>query len=253
MITAAGSGHPGGSLSTVELLASLYANHLNHRAEGSNEFDKDRFILSKGHGVPALYAVLSRHGYLDQSQLITLRKLGSPLQGHPVRGTIPGIEACTGSLGQGLSIALGIALAQRLARQDRRVYCLMGDGEIQEGQVWEAAMCAGKYQTDNLVAIVDLNKAQIDGLVEHVMPIEPMEGKWESFGWIAKRIDGHDLKAVNDALLWSKVKENKPKVILANTIKGRGVSFMESELVKWHGVAPTQAQLEQALGELKTN
>ena len=250
MITAAGSGHPGGSLSAVDLIASLYANHLRQDPKNPTDASRDRFVLSKGHGVPALYAVLGERGYFDRALLPTLRKLGSPLQGHPVVGTAPGMEACTGSLGQGLSVALGMALAATLDKKDFRVFCLMGDGEIQEGQVWEAAMAASKLGATNLVGILDFNKAQIDGLVKDVMPIEPVEAKWQSFGWLTKRIDGHDLSQIDAALTWSKVAEGKPKLIVADTIKGKGVSFMESELVKWHGVAPTKDQCAQAVAAL---
>jgi transketolase len=252
MITAAGSGHPGGSLSAVDLIAVLYHHHLRQDPKAPSAPHRDRFVLSKGHGVPALYAVLAERGYFDRSLLPTLRKLGSPLQGHPVTGTAPGIEACTGSLGQGLSVALGMALGARVDGKDARIYCMMGDGEIQEGQVWEAAMAAGKLGVTNLVGVLDFNKAQIDGLVKDVMPIEPVEAKWQSFGWLTRRIDGHDLSAIDAALDWAKVTEGKPKLIVADTIKGKGVSFMESELVKWHGVAPTKEQCAQAVGELKS-
>jgi transketolase len=251
MITAAGSGHPGGSLSAIDLIGVLYAHHLRQDPKAPSAPERDRFVLSKGHGVPALYAVLAERGYFDRALLSTLRKLGSPLQGHPVVGTAPGIEACTGSLGQGLSVALGMALGARLDAHDARVYCLMGDGEIQEGQVWEAAMAAGKLGVDGLVGILDFNKAQIDGLVRDVMPIEPVEAKWQSFGWLTRRIDGHELGAIDAALAWSRVREGKPKLIVADTIKGKGVSFMESELVKWHGVAPTKEQCAQAVAELR--
>lgn len=250
MITEAGSGHPGGSLSAIDLIVALYDKHLRHDPKNAEDPSRDRFVLSKGHGVPALYAVLAEHGYIEHASLVTLRKLGSPLQGHPVRGTIPGVEACTGSLGQGLSIALGMALAGRLDGKDFLTFCMMGDGEIQEGQVWEALMAAGKLATDNLIGILDFNKAQIDGLVADVMPIEPIEAKFQSFGWLTKRIDGHDLPAIDAAYEWAKKREGKPKMIVADTIKGKGVSFMEANLVGWHGVAPTREQLAQAKGEL---
>lgn len=250
MITAAGSGHPGGSLSALDLIVALYGTTLTHDAKSPESPDRDRFILSKGHGVPALYAVLAEHGYFDRALLPTLRKLGSPLQGHPVKGMLPGIEACTGSLGQGLSIAVGAAIGARMDAKAFRAFCLMGDGEIQEGQVWEAAMSAGKLGLDNLVGILDFNKAQIDGLVSDVMPLEPIEAKWQSFGWKTRRIDGHDFRQILDALAWASTREGAPKLIVADTIKGKGVSFMESELVKWHGVAPTRAQCDQAVAEL---
>ncbi len=251
MITEAGSGHPGGSLSAVDIIEALYRYHLRQGPARADDLGRDRFILSKGHGVPALYAVLAEHGYFDKALLPTLRKLGSPLQGHPVRGTVPGVEACTGSLGQGLSIAIGMALAARVDHSDFRVWCMLGDGEMQEGQVWEAIMSAGKFRPDNLIAILDHNKAQIDGLVKDVMPIEPLEEKMVSFGWLTRRIDGHDYNAILDALEWGEKREGAPKIIIANTIKGKGVSYMESDLVKWHGVAPTREQCAQAVAEIR--
>lgn len=251
MITEAGSGHPGGSLSAIDLIEALYRYHLRQTAETADDPNRDRFILSKGHGVPALYATLAEHGYFDRSLLPTLRKLGSPLQGHPVRGTLPGIEACTGSLGQGLSIALGMALGARVDGKDFRTWCMLGDGEMQEGQVWEAIMSAGKFGTDNLVAILDNNKAQIDGLVSDVMPIEPIEEKMHAFGWLTRRIDGHDYEAILDAYAWAETREGKPKMIVADTIKGKGVSYMEADIVKWHGVAPTREQCEEAVAEIR--
>ncbi|MBZ0121176.1 MAG: transketolase [Sandaracinaceae bacterium] len=253
MITEAGSGHPGGSLSAIDLIEALYARVLHHDPKRPDDPDRDRFVLSKGHGVPALYAVLAHHGYFDRKLLPTLRKLGSPLQGHPVRGTAPGVEACTGSLGQGLSIAVGMALAARVDHKKYSVWCMMGDGEIQEGQVWEAFMSAGKLGLDGLAGILDFNKAQIDGLVEDVMPIEPIEDKARAFGWLTRRIDGHDYAAILDAYAWAQRREGKPKLIVADTIKGKGVSFMESELVKWHGVAPTREQCEKAVAEIRAS
>lgn len=250
MITEAGSGHPGGSLSIIDLVATLYRHVLRHDPKRADWADRDRFVLSKGHGVPALYATLALHGYFDEAELMTLRRLGSPLQGHPVVDTVPGIEACTGSLGQGLSIAQGMALAGRLDGKVYRVFCLMGDGEIQEGQVWEAAMSAAKYRLDNLVGIVDCNRGQLDGMVEDIMPIEPVDEKWASFGWDVKRIDGHDLSQVLDAYEWAQSREGKPKVIVADTVKGKGVSFMENN-PGWHGVAPSAEQADQAVSEIE--
>ncbi|MDQ3037292.1 MAG: transketolase [Myxococcota bacterium] len=250
MITHAGSGHPGGSLSALDLIETLYAHHLRQDATRADDPDRDRFVLSKGHGVPALYAVLAERGYFSRELLPTLRKLGSPLQGHPVVGTVPGIEACTGSLGQGLSVAVGMALGARLDGRPSRVWCLMGDGEVQEGQVWEAMMSASKFRLDNLVGILDSNKAQIDGLVKDVMPIESIEDKARAFGWMTRRINGHDYDQILEAYAWAEVPEGAPKLIVADTIKGKGVSFMETELVKWHGVATTKDQLEKALLEL---
>jgi transketolase len=251
MITEAKSGHPGGSLSAIDMIEALYRFHLRQGPARADDPDRDRFVLSKGHGVPALYAVLAEHGYIDKALLPSLRKLGSPLQGHPVRGTVPGVEACTGSLGQGLSIAVGMALGARIDRKDFRVWCMLGDGEMQEGQVWEAIMSAGKYGTDNLVAILDHNKAQIDGLVKDVMPLDPIEAKIESFHWLVRRIDGHDYGAILEAYEWAEKREGQPKMIVADTIKGKGVSFMESDLVKWHGVAPTLEQCAKAVAEIQ--
>lgn len=250
MITHAGSGHPGGSLSALDLIETLYAHHLRQDPKRPDDPDRDRFVLSKGHGVPALYAVLANRDYFSGDLLPTLRKLGSPLQGHPVVGTVPGIEACTGSLGQGLSVAIGMALAARLDKRAARVWCMMGDGEIQEGQVWEAMMSASKFRLDNLVGILDSNKAQIDGLVDDVMRIEPLEDKARAFGWRTRRIDGHDYGQILDAYTWAERAEGAPKLIIADTIKGKGISFMENDLVKWHGVATTREQLEKALTEL---
>jgi transketolase len=252
MIAGAGSGHPGGSLSAIDLLATLYAHHLRHDPKRPDDPDRDRFVLSKGHAVPALYAVLAEHGYFPREQLNTLRKLGSPLQGHPVRGTVPGIEASTGSLGQGLSIAVGMALGAHLDGRSYRVWCMVGDGEVQEGQIWEAFLSAAKFSLDNLVAILDFNKAQIDGLVNDVMPVEPIEDKARAFGWRTRRIDGHDYGQILDAYAWAEQREGRPTLIVADTIKGKGVSFMERDPVRWHGVAPTREQLEMALAELGT-
>jgi transketolase len=250
MITAAGSGHPGGSLSVVDLVATLYLHEMRHDPARPDWPERDRFVLSKGHGVPALYAVLAHTGYFSRELLPTLRQLGSPLQGHPVRGTAPGIEACTGSLGQGLSVAIGMALAARLDRTKTRVYCVMGDGELQEGQVWEAAMSAAKFELDNLVAFVDNNRGQIDGPVSEVMPIEPLVDKWQSFGWSVQRIDGHDFGQILDALSVARKGAPKPQLIVADTVKGKGVSFMESQLVQWHGAAPTKDERDRAIQEL---
>lgn len=252
MITAAGSGHPGGSLSAIDIIASLYEYALRHDPKAPTWPDRDRFVLSKGHGVPALYAVLAHRGYFDRSQLVSLRTLGSLLQGHPVVNTVPGIEACTGSLGQGLSVAQGMALAAALDGKDYNVYCMLGDGEIQEGQVWEAAMSAAKYKVDNLIAIVDQNRGQIDGFVDEVMPLEPLADKWRSFGWQVTTIDGHDYGQILDSLSWATQRSESPKVIIAHTVKGKGVSFMENN-IGWHGVAPSQEQLDRALSELESS
>ncbi|MDD5656058.1 MAG: transketolase [Elusimicrobia bacterium] len=249
MITAAGSGHPGGSLSIIDFLAVLYSKHLRHDPRRPDWPDRDRFVLSKGHAAPALYAVLARHGYFDRNLLSSLRKLGSPLQGHPERRRLPGIEASTGSLGQGPSIALGMALAAKLDGRGCRIYAACGDGEMQEGQVWEALMAAPKFQLDNLTLVVDCNDGQIDGHVHEVMPLEPLAGKLAAFNWEVRDLDGHDPSAIDAALDWAKGARGKPRALLARTVKGKGVSFMENQ-VDWHGRAPNQEQCAAALKEI---
>jgi transketolase len=249
MLARAGSGHPGGSLSAVEFVTALYfGGVLRYDPERPDWPDRDRFILSKGHGVPVLYAALAEAGMLPVAELDTLRAIDSRLQGHPVYGTAPGIEASTGSLGQGLSIGLGIALAGRLDRKDYRVYVLLGDGECQEGQVWEAAMAAGHHRPDNLVAMVDYNKFQLDGAIEDIMGLEPLAAKWEAMGWSVREIDGHDLDGVLEALRWA-MEVPGPACIIGHTVKGKGVSFMEHEN-RYHGVAPSEEELTRALHEL---
>ena len=249
MLERAGSGHPGGSLSTVEFITALYfGGFLRYDPERPEWPDRDRFILSKGHGVPALYAALAEAGYFEEDELSTLRAIDSRLQGHPVYGTAPGVEASTGSLGQGLSIGLGIALARRLDRKDTRIYVLLGDGECQEGQVWEAALAAGHQKPANLVAIVDYNQYQLDGAIEEIMGLEPFAAKWEAMGWAVREIDGHDMAAVVEALEWA-TNHDGPSCIIGRTVKGKGVSFMEGEN-KYHGVAPSNAEMIQALEEL---
>lgn len=248
MLHEAASGHPGGSLSAVEIVTALYfGGVLRHDSARPEWPERDRFVLSKGHGVPVQYAALAEAGYLPHEELRTLRRIDSRLQGHPVLGTAPGIEASTGSLGQGLSIALGMALAARLDGADYRVYCLLGDGECQEGQVWEAAMAAGHHRPDNLIAIIDNNKFQLDGATADIIGLEPLAAKWQSFGWSTREIDGHDMSAVMDALVWAA--ENGPACIIAHTVKGKGVSFMEGENA-YHGVAPSADELSRALAEL---
>ena len=249
MISAAGSGHPGGSLSVIDLVAVLYAKHLRHDPKRPDWEGRDRFVLSKGHACPALYAVLARHGYFPKEQLATLRKLGSPLQGHPERHRLAGIEAATGSLGQGLSMGVGMALAAKLDQRDSRIYVAAGDGEMQEGQVWEALMSAPKFQLDNLCLIVDCNAGQIDGPVHEVMPLEPLADKLRSFNWDTRSIDGHDLGAIDAAFTAAKAVKGRPQAIIAKTVKGKGVSFMEGN-VAWHGKAPNEAETAQALQEI---
>jgi len=249
MLTEAGSGHPGGSLSEVEILVSLFAEEMNHDPKNVNNPDRDRFVLSKGHGIPGLYAVMAQFGYWSRDDLMTLRKLGSRFQGHPDRTRLPGLETSTGSLGQGLSVAIGLALASKLDNDAFRVYCVIGDGESQEGQIWEAALSAAKFKLDNLVCILDNNKAQIDGYVQNVMPLEPIEDKWRSFGWHVISINGHDFDQIFDAFDEARAKKGMPTFILADTLKGKGVSFMEN-VVDWHGKAPSREEAEKALAEL---
>jgi transketolase len=250
MITAAKSGHPGGSLSAVELIASLYfGGHLRHDPKNPGWKDRDRFVLGKGHAAPVLYAIMAEAGYTPVDQLNTLRRLGSIYQGHPDRRFIPALEASTGSLGQALSVACGMALAARLDGAPSRVYAMLGDGEIQEGQIWEAAMFAAFHKIDNLCAIVDYNKIQLDGFVKDIMELEPLADKWRSFGWHAVELDGHDLEAVGAAYREAAATKGKPTVLLAHTVKGKGVSFMENN-PKWHGVAPSPDDMAKALAEL---
>ncbi|HEY8517171.1 MAG TPA: transketolase [Candidatus Binatia bacterium] len=250
MIAAAGSGHPGGSLSAVEIVASLYFHKLRWKKGDPTWAERDRFVISKGHGVPVVYAALAVAGEIPVEELKTLRRLGSRLQGHPDHAGFPWMEAATGSLGQGLSIALGMALASRLDGSPFHVYALLGDGECQAGQVWEAAMAAGKYGVHELTAIVDYNKVQLDGLVKDILDLEPLRAKWESFGWNVLEIDGNDFEQVIPALDRATEVRGKPTVIVAHTIKGKGVSFMEGTH-KWHGVAPNAEELARALAEVR--
>lgn len=249
MIGAAGSGHPGGSLSATDIITALYFNVLRHRPSAPEWADRDRFVLSKGHGAPALYAALARTGYFPVEVLKTLRKMGSPLQGHPEKGRLPGIEASTGSLGQGLSIGAGMALAGRLDQKDYRVYVLMGDGEANEGQVWEGAMFAAHYKIDHLTVILDCNRQQLDGWTREILDIEPLADKWRAFGWKVLDIDGHSLSQILKAFDEARRTTGKPTLILARTTKGKGVSFMENN-IEFHGMAPTADQLRVALEEL---
>lgn len=250
MITRAASGHPGGSLSAVDLIAALFETQLKHDPKNPTWADRDRFVLSKGHGVPALYAVLAHRGYFDPALFATLRQLGSPLQGHPVNRFMAAVEAPTGSLGQGLSVAQGMALAARLDGKGYDTWCLMGDGEIQEGQVWEAVLSGAKFGLDNLIAIVDLNGGQIDGTIAEVMgSLEPVGDKFRAFGWLVREFDGHDFEQILDAYAWASKREGKPKALLARTVKGKGVSFVEHP-TKYHGAALSEAELARALEEL---
>ncbi|HVA65894.1 MAG TPA: transketolase [Elusimicrobiota bacterium] len=249
MIEAASSGHPGGSLSIIDILLYLYTQVLRHDAKKPAWPDRDRLILSKGHACPALYAVMAHCGYFPESELMTLRKLGSRLQGHPDRLRLPGIEASTGSLGQGLSIALGMALAGLMDKKDYRVYAILGDGEMQEGQVWEALMAAPKFKTANLTVIIDSNNGQIDGHVAEIMSLDPLADKLASFGWNVKAIDGHDFGAIGGAFAADRTAVGKPRAVIAHTIKGKGVSFMENQIA-WHGKAPNKEEADKAVAEL---
>jgi transketolase len=250
MTTAAGSGHPGGSLSAVEIIATLYASVMRHDPADPKAADRDRFVLSKGHAAPVLYAALAESGYLPREELLTLRKLGSRLQGHPDMRKLPGIEVSTGSLGQGLAMANGMALALRLdGNTGPTVFCLLGDGELQEGSVWEAAMAAAHYNLSNVVAIVDLNGLQIDGPTCDVMDLGNVPEKFAAFGWTVVTCDGHSVEGLYDALSRAKAEPERPAVVVARTMKGRGVSFMEN-LCDWHGKAPNAEECARALAEL---
>jgi len=249
MIEAAGNGHPGGSLSVIDILTVLYWKFLKHDPKNPDWQDRDRFILSKGHACPALYAVMAKRGYFPHEQLLTLRKLGSPLQGHPDRMRLPGIEFSTGSLGQGLSVAVGMALAAKMDKKSWKTYVVLGDGEMQEGQNWEAFMSAPKWKLDNLVMILDHNNGQIDGFVDQVMDIEPLGDKLRAFNWNVQMVDGHDLAAVEKALANAQAANGKPHAIIAKTIKGKGVSFMENNIA-WHGNAPKKEDADKAVKEI---
>lgn len=249
MTATAGSGHPGGSLSAADIIATLFFKVLRHRPSEPSWAGRDRFILSKGHVAPVLYAALAESGYFPCEELLTLRKLGSRLQGHADRTSTPGVEMSSGSLGQGLSFSIGVALAGRLDQGDYRVYVLLGSGECDEGQVWEAAMAAAHFKVDNLVAIIDHNQQQIDGWNREVMNVEPLAEKWHSFGWHVLEIDGHSFEQIAQALEQAKLVKGQPTAIIARTIKGKGVSFMENNL-RFHGTAPTPEEAERALKEL---
>lgn len=249
MLETAGSGHPGGSLSVIDLLAVLYFRALNHRPSEPAWPERDRVVLSKGHAAPALYAVMAKAGYFPKDELASLRKLGSPLQGHPDRLRLPGIEVSTGSLGQGLSIAIGMALAAKMDGKAFRTFCFMGDGEAQEGQVWEALMAAPKFKLDNLVAVFDYNGGQIDGQVKEVMDLEPLADKVRAFNWHTLVVDGHDLAAVEAAYAEAAKTKGRPTAVIARTVKGKGVSFMEGD-IGWHGKAPNKDEADRAVKEI---
>jgi transketolase len=253
-ITNANSGHPGGSLSVADILAVLYFDILKHNPQNPNWDERDYLIISKGHASPAVYAVLALAGYFSADEFVnTFRKINSKFQGHIDRLKVPGVEASTGSLGHGLSIANGVALGLRLkADSKNKVYALLSDGELQEGQNWEAIMAASHYKLGNLTAIIDRNRLQLDGMTEKTMALEPLPEKFKAFGWLVKEVDGHNIEALQNVLKESSQRDNtaQPLVIIANTIKGKGVSFMENQ-VKWHGTAPKKEELEKALLELK--
>ena len=248
MIAKAGSGHPGGSLSATDIMVALYYSKMALYEDPADE-RRDRFVLSKGHAVPAQYSVLAERGYFPVSDVMTLRKLGSPFQGHGNMRKVPGIEMSTGSLGQGFSASVGMAIANRLDNNGARVYTLLGDGEIQEGIVWEAAMSAAHYKLADLTAIVDWNGLQIDGRNDDVMTVAPIKEKFEAFGWHAISIDGHDFGQLFDALDAARAETEKPTAIIAKTVKGKGVSYMEDQ-AGWHGKAPGEEEAKQAVQEL---
>ncbi len=246
------SGHPGGSLSCTDILTVLYFNQMNVSEKEPEDFVRDRFVLSKGHCSPALYATLAERGFFPKEELTTFRKIHSKLQGHPDKNKVPGVDMTTGSLGQGLSVANGMALSSKLNHDGYRVYCLLGDGEIEEGQIWEAAMTSSKYHLDNLCAILDYNGLQIDGKVEEVKGLDNIEGKWKSFGFNTIVVNGHNIEQLIDAFETAKMTKGKPSIIIAKTIKGKGVSFMENK-AEWHGKAPKEEEYKLAMKELEEN
>ena len=249
MVTEAASGHPGGSLSAADILTVLYFNEMDITKENAGSKDRDRFVLSKGHASPLLYGTLAEKGILDEAQLCTFRKINSKLQGHPNMNYVTGVDMSTGSLGQGISCAVGMALANKIQKNDHRIYTLLGDGECEEGQVWEAAMAAAHYQLDNLCAVVDFNGLQIDGDITKVMNPTPIDKKFEAFGWHVININGHDYEEIEKAFKEARETKGQPTMILAHTVKGKGVSFMENNAA-WHGSAPSAEQCAQALAEL---
>ncbi|MBZ9692987.1 transketolase [Clostridium sp. M14] len=249
MLTESASGHPGGSLSIADIMSVLFFNEMNIDPKNPKNPNRDRFVLSKGHAAPALYSALARKGYFDVEELNTLRKIGSRLQGHPNMNDLPGIDMSTGSLGQGISAAVGMALAGKLDNKNYRVYTILGDGELEEGQVWEASMSAAHYKLDNLTAFVDYNGLQIDGNISDVMNPAPIDKKFEAFGWNTLIIDGHDYDQILAAIEKAKNTKGQPTVIVCKTVKGKGVSFMENQ-AGWHGAAPSVEQRDQALKEI---
>ncbi len=250
MTYAASSGHPGGSMSSAELLSVLYFRSMRHDPSNPSMPDRDRFILSKGHAAPILYSALAEAGYFPKEDLLGLRKMGSRLQGHPVRGKVPGVEMSTGSLGQGLSMACGMALAGKMDGKSYRTFCLLGDGELQSGQNWEAAMFAHQYGLSNLIAFVDRNRLQITGNTEDAVGLDPLPEKWRAFGWNVQIIDGHNVRQIIDAIDKASRSRKSPSVIIMNTVKGKGVSFMENN-AGFHGRACKPDEYEQAVKELK--
>lgn len=252
MLTESSSGHPGGSLSSVEILTALYFSEMRVDVNNPRWEDRDRFVLSKGHAAPVLYATLAEKGFFDKAELMTLRKIDSMLQGHPNMNDTPGVDMSTGSLGQGISAASGMALVGKLDNKDYRVYALLGDGELEEGQVWEAAMSSAHYKLDNLTAFVDHNGLQIDGKITDVMNPEPIADKFRAFGWNVICINGHNFEEIFNAIDEAKAFKGKPTMIVAETVKGKGVSFMEN-LASWHGVAPNKQQCDDAICELGTS
>ncbi len=249
-VYSAKSGHPGGSLSVADILTALYFKVMNIDPKNPNKEDRDRFVLSKGHCSPALYSCLANRGFFPVEDLKTFRNINSYLQGHPDKNKVPGVDMTTGSLGQGLSCANGMAIAGKMNKKDYRVYCVLGDGEIEEGQIWEAAMAANKYKLDNLCVIVDNNNLQIDGTIEEVMSSYPIDEKFRSFGFEVIKIDGHDIEEIIKAFEVAKNVKGKPTCIIAKTIKGKGISYMENQ-VGWHGKAPNDEQYEQAIKEMR--
>jgi len=248
-VHAAGSGHPGGSLSASDILTTLFFHEMNIDLKNPNMDDRDKFILSKGHAAPVLYSTLAEKGFFPKEELLTLRKLNSNIQGHPDMRKVTGVEMSTGSLGQGFSVAGGVAMANKMDGKSGRVYVLLGDGELQEGLVWEAAMSSAHYKLDNLVAIIDWNGLQIDGKNDDVMTVKPIDRKFESFGWNVISIDGHNIGQLIDALAQAREFKGKPTAIIAKTIKGKGVSFME-DVAGWHGKAPNDEEAKVAVKEL---